>query len=53
MTPPTKYQSIQELKSSSRPADPSSDRPVQRHDSFERSMRFLREKFVKASSKQE
>jgi hypothetical protein len=43
----TKYKNIQELKYSSKPADPPSTKSTERHDSFERSMRSLRQEYVK------
>ncbi|CAG5068009.1 hypothetical protein DYBT9623_00737 [Dyadobacter sp. CECT 9623] len=41
-----KYKSIQELKSSSRLADPSSTKSMNLHDSFERSLKALRQEYI-------
>jgi hypothetical protein len=50
MNQSAKYKSIQELKSSSKPADLSSTKSMERHDGFERSMKSLRQEYVKAGS---
>ncbi len=50
MNQSTKYKSIQELKSSSKPADSSSVKSMERHESFERSMKSLRQEYIKAGS---
>jgi len=50
MNQSAKYKNIQELKCSSTPADPSSTKSMERHNSFERSMRSLRQEYVKAGS---
>jgi hypothetical protein len=47
----TKYSSIQELNSASRPADMSSSKVVERHNSFERSMMSLRKEYIKTNQR--
>lgn len=46
----TKYNNIQELKTSSKSMDLSSPKSLARHDSFERSMRALRQDFVRSTN---
>jgi hypothetical protein len=44
-----RYRSIQELKSASKRADMSSSKVMERHNSFERSMTYLRKGYTKTN----